>query len=122
VTYLTFKGAPIPGAFKTREEIETTAGDPAIIEAILVSLGFTAKWRSQKFREEYAIGAAKIALDETPIGAFVEIEGTDADITRIAAALGRTPADYVLSSYARLFHDWRTSRGELPGDMLMETR
>lgn len=122
LTSLTYKGAPTPGAFKTREEIETTAGDAATVEAILVSLGFTAKWRAQKFREEYSIDAAKIAIDETPMGTFVEIEGTDADITRIAAALGRTPDDYVLSSYARLFHDWRTSRGELPGDMLMEKR
>jgi adenylate cyclase class 2 len=122
VTYLTYKGAPMPGAFKTREEIETTAGDAATVEAILESLGFTAKWRAQKFREEYAIDAAKIAIDETPMGTFVEIEGTDADITRIAAALGRMPADYVLSSYARLFNDWCTARGQSPGDMLVETR
>ena len=119
-TYLTFKGPPISGAFKAREEIETTAGDASTIEAILASLGFTSTWRGQKFREEYAIDDAKIAIDETPIGTFVEIEGMGADIDRVAAALGRTQADYVLQSYVRLYVDWCGARGLAPGHMLLE--
>jgi hypothetical protein len=42
-------------------------------------------------------------VDETPVGTFVEIEGGARGITGMAAALGRTPSDYVLDSYRGLF-------------------
>jgi adenylate cyclase class 2 len=119
-TFVTFKGAPLPGAFKTREEIETTAGDAGAIESILRHVGFDPWWRAQKFREEYVIAAAKIAVDETPMGTFVEIEGADVDIARLAGAFGRAPRDYIVVPYRRLFVEWCEARGLEAGDMLFE--
>ena len=44
-----------------------------------------------------------IAVDDTPIGAFVEIEGEAAAICALAGRLGFEPADFVLASYRALF-------------------
>ena len=101
--FLTYKGPVIPGPFKTREEIETQAGAAGPLLAILATLGFTPVFRYEKYREEFAGGGAVIAIDDTPIGAFVEIEGEAAAIEALAAQLGFLPADFVLASYRGLF-------------------
>ncbi len=101
--YLTHKGPVIPGPFKTREEIETEAGAPGPLLAILATLGFTPVFRYEKYREEFAAGGAVIAIDDTPIGVFVEIEGEAAAIGALAGQLGFQPADFVVASYRALF-------------------
>jgi hypothetical protein len=45
----------------------------------------------------------EVVVDETPIGAFLEIEGEVEAIHAAAAALGFGPADYIRDSYAALF-------------------
>jgi adenylate cyclase class 2 len=101
---LTVKGPVIPGPVKSREELETSIGDAATAEAMLTTVGFTPFFRAQKYREEYSLGAAHVAVDETPAGVYVEIEGTPAAIAHVTHLLGRTTADYRLESYMSL---WR---------------
>ena len=60
-------------------------------------------FRYQKFREEFAAEDATIALDETPIGTFIELEGCERSILAMTYALGRTPDDFILDSYRSLF-------------------
>lgn len=106
-TILTFKGPPLPGALKVREEHETRVGDGAALLAILTSLGFRVWFRYEKYREEFSGSDVVIAIDETPMGTFVEIEGTESAIHDAARALGRTPADYLTQSYRALFLEHR---------------
>jgi adenylate cyclase class 2 len=101
--YLTFKGPVQPGPMKTREEIETEAGSGTALLAILAALGYAPAFRYEKYREEFAADGAVIAVDETPIGTFVEIEGTAAAIDGLAVRLGFSPADFVTASYRTLF-------------------
>lgn len=101
--FLTFKGPVQPGPMKTREEIETDAGSGTALLAILAAIGYTPAFRYEKYREEYAADGAVIAIDETPIGTFVEIEGTAAAIDRLALRLGFSRADFVTASYRTLF-------------------
>jgi adenylate cyclase, class 2 len=115
---LTYKGPVQPGPVKAREEIETTVGDAAVAERLLTSLGFQPWFRAQKYREEYALDGTEVAVDETPMGVFVEIEGEPAAIARVAARLGRGPADYRLESYVELHARWCRARGLEPGDMV----
>ena len=75
---------------KTREEHETVVSDGDVLTRVLESLGLHVWFRYQKFREEFAAEDATIALDETPIGTFVEIEGGERAIEHMARALGRT--------------------------------
>ena len=48
-------------------------------------------------------GDLVVRFDETPIGVFVEIEGSERGITMMAEALGRSPDDYLLDSYRALY-------------------
>ena len=100
---ITFKGPSQPSAMKLREELETIAGDGSLLVKILEELGFEVWFRYEKYREEFALDDVIIALDETPVGVFVEIEGGERGIAATAESLGRAPADYVLDSYRGLF-------------------
>jgi adenylate cyclase class 2 len=117
---LTFKGPPHPGPMKLREEIETGVADGAKLEQVLDRLGFRVRFRYQKYREEFAGDGVVIAVDETPIGTFVEIEGTEPGIRETATALGRTTADYILDSYYVLFMKYREALGFRGSNMVFD--
>jgi len=114
--YLTFKGAVEPGPLKVREEIETSATSPERLLAILAALGYSPVFRYEKYREELTVPGALIAIDDTPIGTFLEIEGSAEAIHDWAARLGFSPADYITASYRSL---WVAAAGDsgARGDM-----
>lgn len=119
--FLTFKGpSHAEAAVKTREELETPVADPHTAQLVLRALGYSQVFLGEKYREEYALHGAHIALDEVPFGVFIEIEGTPEVIERTAAALGKSTADYRLESYPRLHAEWSKSQGREPGDMTFE--
>ena len=100
---LTLKGPVQPGSMKVREEHETSIGDGAALAHVLDALALRIWFRYQKYREEFAAGDVTIAVDETPVGTFVEIEGGREAILAMTRALGREPADFILDSYYSLF-------------------
>ena len=102
-TVLTFKGPVRPATMKLREEVETAVADGSALLSMLDRLGFRIWFRYEKYREEFSLGACVIAIDETPVGTFVEIEGDEADVAAAARALGRAPSDYIVDSYRGLF-------------------
>jgi len=104
---LTFKGPPQPGSMKVREEHETPVGNGDALLTILQALGLRIGFCYQKYREEFASGEVVIAIDETPVGVFVELEGSEAHINDVAGRLGFTPRDYITDSYRMLFEQRR---------------
>jgi adenylate cyclase class 2 len=106
---------------KLREELETIVGDGDVLLRVLEELGFTVWFRYQKYREEFAKDDVIVAIDETPVGTFVELEGSEAGITQLADALGRSPDDYLLDSYRALFEKYCADHGAPPSDMLFES-
>lgn len=100
---LTFKGPVQASAMKLREEVETVVGDGEVLLRVLHEIGLHEWFRYEKYREEYSHEDVTVAIDETPVGVFVEIEGTEDGIAAMAEALGRGPSDYVLDSYRGLF-------------------
>lgn len=92
---------------KHRIETETEVSDGPAMEAIFRSLGLTAAFRYEKWRSEWTDGEGHCVVDETPIGNFAELEGTDEWIDSAAARLGVDPAEYLTLSYGRLFDLWR---------------
>ena len=117
---LTFKGPVQPAAVKVREELETMVGDSLLLMRILGELGYQVWFRYEKYREEFALDDCLIAIDETPVGVFVEIEGGDHGIAAAARALGCGPGDYVLESYRGLFVRHCEQLGIAPTDMLFD--
>jgi adenylate cyclase class 2 len=108
---LTFKGPVLPGSMKVRDEHETVIGDGEVMQRVLEELGLHVWFRYEKYREEYAAEDVTIAIDETPVGTFVEIEGGENGINAMTQALGRTPSDFVLDSYRGLFIKYRDEFG-----------
>jgi adenylate cyclase class 2 len=117
---LTFKGPVEPAAMKVREELETVVADGEVLLRVLEESGFHVWFRYQKYREEYSHEDVIIAIDETPVGTFVEIEGSERGIASMAEALGRSPSDYILDSYRALFLAQRGAAGLSGRDMLFE--
>ena len=117
---LTFKGPVQPSPMKLREEIETVVGDGTVLLRLLEELGFRVWFRYQKYREEFAREDVIVTIDETPIGTFVEIEGSDHGIAEMTRALGRGPADYLTDSYRGLFAKHQQARGVPMTDMLFD--
>jgi adenylate cyclase class 2 len=117
---LTFKGPVQPSWMKVRDELETVVGDGSLVVRILEELGFYVWFRYQKYREEFSLDDVIIALDETPVGTFVEVEGGDHGIAEVAQALGCGPQDYLVDSYRRLYMCDCQARGIPIGDMLFD--
>jgi adenylate cyclase class 2 len=117
----TLKGPVLPGSMKVRDEHETIIGDGEVLQRVLEELGLHVWFRYEKYREEYAAEDVTIAIDETPVGTFVEIEGGEEGILAMATALGRTPTDFVLDSYRALFIKHREQFGLTGANMVFSS-
>lgn len=119
---LTYKGPAIPSLIKIRQEYETVVADGEMLNKILEELGLHCWFRYEKYREEFTNDDVVIAVDETPVGVFVEIEGGEDAIHETARALGFTPADYITDSYRFLFLQHRDANGIEGPDMVFAVR
>ena len=117
---VTFKGKSIPGRHKSREELELAVSHAGAMTAIFDRLGYRPSWRYEKYRTEFHQPgrAGVIMLDETPIGAYLELEGTPHWIDRTARHLGFQESDYITASYGRLYLDWCARRRRKPSNMV----
>jgi len=119
---LTYKGRAAAGRYKDREEIELALEGAAAarLERLFERLGLRPVFRYQKRRSEYGRPGRPglIALDETPIGVFLELEGPPAWIDRTARRLGFSAADYITRTYAELYCEHCRRQGRRPGNML----
>ena len=117
---ITFKGPVQPSVMKLRDEFETIVGDGVVLLRVFEELGFHVWFRYEKYREEFSHEEVIVAIDETPVGIFVEIEGSEPGIATMAKALGRRPNDYVLDSYRGLFLKYRDEYGLTGSDMVFD--
>jgi adenylate cyclase class 2 len=116
---LTFKGKSADTHHKIREEVETRLKNPAAMERVLQELDLSPVFRYEKYRTEYTSGSrGVVTLDETPIGTFLEIEGSPRWIDRTAKLLGFGTADYILSSYGLLYLQYCQQHGIQPSNMV----
>jgi adenylate cyclase, class 2 len=122
VATITYKGVPQGGKHKSREELETHIDKAAAMKAIVERLGYRPVFRYEKYRTEFhqPRRAGVATLDETPIGVFLELEGTPHWIDRTARRLGFQESDYITDSYGRIYLDWCAAKGRKPGDFTFE--
>jgi adenylate cyclase, class 2 len=118
---LTYKGPPRPeGIFKVREELETAVENGSILLQTLERIGMTVCFRYQKYREEFAIDSVHVAVDETPIGDYVEFEGPENEIRKLTREMGIAEAQYVRASYYSLYLENCREKGEAPEFMVFK--
>ncbi len=116
--WLTFKGPPRPtGLFKVREELESSLGDGRAVLSILRKTGLKVSFRYQKYRREFKIASGPspgdevhVALDETPIGIFAELEGPPAGIRKAALKMAFSQSGFLRDSYASLYIQYCAER------------
>lgn len=108
------------GNHKIREEYEVEVNNAGQLRHMLAALDFQPAWRYEKFRTEFSKAGdrGKILLDETPVGDFLELEGSARWIDRTAAGLGFSKADYIVETYWGLFVECRKAKGSTARDML----
>lgn len=126
--WLTFKrpgGAPTQ--FKVREEFETAVEQPSVLREVFAALGLEPVFRYEKYRTVFEGSSrwrgGEVMLDETPIGTYVELEGSRRWIERVASTVfGAGPDAYIVKNYAALHIDWCRERGRPFGDMVFSSR
>ncbi len=128
---VTFKGTPATDSFyKSRLELETEVENPEAIRSIFEALGFRRVFRYQKYRSHYSPAQTprrkkspfEVALDETPIGNFLELEGSRRRIDQVARELGYSRSDYSTFSYGALYLQNCEKKNIPPGDMVFPDR
>jgi adenylate cyclase class 2 len=124
VSILTYKGPAVAGRYKSREELEIAISESGTALSIFEGLGFHRVFRYQKYRTEYSELGARgvVTLDKTPIGCFLEVEGSPGWIDRTARRLGFREQDYITASYTMLYVQFCAERGIPPADMVFLRR
>jgi adenylate cyclase class 2 len=121
IILLTFK-TPAPAAsrsrYKEKLETEIAVRHPELLEYTLRLIGFEAGFRYEKYRSSFRLPGVHVCLDETPIGAFLELEGTPAAIDSAARRLGYGPRDYIRSTYWDLYAAECARRRQSPRNLL----
>jgi adenylate cyclase, class 2 len=105
--------------FKIKLESEVSVSNPERWPEMLEALGFRAGFRYEKYRSTFVLSGLHLAVDETPVGDFLELEGAPAAIERAARRLGYSPGEYLRSTYWDLYAAECERRGVRPRHMLM---
>jgi adenylate cyclase class 2 len=116
---LTYKGPPtFEGPVKVRLEFESGVDEPEAIRRLLEQLGFAVTTRYQKRRDEWRIGGISVALDNTPMGDYVEFEGEGAE--KLAARCGFATGDAERRTYLELYAEHRRANPGVPEEMVFD--
>jgi adenylate cyclase class 2 len=116
---LTFKGPPQESEiFKIREEIETGLDDGNQAIRILERLGLRVWFQYQKYRREYTVDSVTVAIDETPIGNYAELEGGESAIRDLSRRLNIEESKFIRKSYYALYLDACRLQHVAPGNMV----
>jgi len=103
--------------YKEKLERELAVRFPQKWLALLRSIGFRPGFSYEKYRTSFRLPGLHLDLDETPVGAFLELEGDPRAIDRNARALGFSPRDYIRGTYWDVFQAECHRRGHFPKNM-----
>jgi adenylate cyclase class 2 len=111
-----------PGSrYKQKLERQALVRFPKRWDRILRSIGLRPGFRYEKYRTTFRLPGLYVDLDETPVGVFLELEGTPKAIDRVARALGFSSRDYIRGTYWDLYAADCRDRGRLLRNMLFSS-
>ncbi len=120
---LTYKGkVALSSGVRSRLELESAVGAPERIAAILAELGFAPRFTYEKNRTTWRFGNPErpvVVVDETPLGLFAELEGSESAVRALARELEVPEEAFIPESYAALWMLARAKDPTLPADMLL---
>lgn len=117
---LTYKGPKQKkNKLKIREEIEVMVDSGMYLKQILEKLGYVQTQKKEKYREAYIFHLTQICIDETPMGNFIEIEGSEHGVLDVAKRLGYSEKDFITKSYTALWKEF-AFKNKKKGDMVFE--
>jgi len=108
--------------YKEVQEREAPVKDATRLTQILKSLGFRPGFRYEKYRSSFRLRELHLDLDETPLGVYLELEGSPSAIDRTALAFGYGPKDYIRATYWSLYAAECRRRKVKPRNMLFTTQ
>jgi adenylate cyclase class 2 len=120
VTHKRQAGGEDDARYKVRIETESVVEDGEAVAEVFAQLGYTAVFRYEKFRTEWAHGAGKLVVDETPIGVWAELEGEPTWIDAMLEGLGVSPERCLTDSYGKLFTKWKEETGSPAENLTFE--
>ncbi len=110
---LTYKEPNRDPVFKIRKEFETIVENPEMAIEILKGLGYLPVLQYEKRTELWKYGGTEIYIEELPeIGCFMEIEGTEKNIKKVAKTLGFDIQKGVKKSYREYFAELNKKKKE----------
>jgi len=105
---LSYKRPITREGIKKEIEYETEVSDIEQMEKILKEMGFEPTTSYERYRTTIKKANAKITIDEYPFATFIEIEGNEKVITKLANDLGLK--NNITKSCDTLFAEWRLSK------------
>ena len=119
---LTYKGrASFVRGVKSRLELESGVAEPDRIAGLLVELGFAPRFTYDKRRTTWRFTSPErpvVAVDETPLGLFAELEGEDKAVRTLAEELEVPEDSFIPESYVGLWAKAREKDPSLSPDMV----
>lgn len=111
-TELTFKAKPdTTKGVRSSKKLTVEISDLDTMKAILEHLHYTVCQRFQKKREYWQYKDIIICIDTLPMGLFLEIEGTEKDIAKVARLLNLDFNQRILKHYGELWEEYCKSHG-----------
>ena len=96
---------------KKEIEWETTIDSWQVGEELLKAMGFHQTTAYEKYRTSFIYDGATVEIDEYPFSNFVEIEGDEENIKKIALKLGFDLTKSLTNACDTLFAEWRLQKG-----------
>ncbi|MBI1795371.1 MAG: class IV adenylate cyclase [Chloroflexi bacterium] len=119
--HLTYKdGSRSKDGAISRREIEFEVSNFETARCFIEALGYQVIFLYEKYRTTYELDGARVMLDETPIGSFVEIEGELDSLRPVAKKLGLDWNTAIPASYHALFERVCKARGFTFRDLSFE--
>lgn len=92
---------------RSRKETEFEISDVDQMAYILGKLGFTFVRIMEKYRINLQYKGAILSIDEMPFGMYLEIEGSEEGVGKIASELGYSNSDKILGTYWEVFEEYK---------------
>jgi len=108
---ITFKRKIENNDFKEREEVEFEIADTEKMNYILKNLGFSKILIMEKHREKWNFNNTEVVLDELPMGNYMEIEGDEESIVKVANSLELNLDDKITGTYWDIWKDFSKKNG-----------